>query len=513
MSSHNEQVQPTRFDPAPPPEPVTEASTAAQATGAAPSWVVPALLGLLLAAAVVVFWLPGKVSAPQTTETAAEETAAEETAALGSGTTGKPTPATEEASPWSDAQLAKLRKDAQDVLGELLDIQFRLEERSVNVWAAEPFGAATATAERGDTQYKERKFVEAKGSYEDALAQLLALEAGIANAFDEQLELARLAIEGGDAGAATTALDLAALIEPGEPRLAPMQARLASLPALLEQLATAAASEANGDLAGAEQTLKAATELDPAHQRAASELARVSAAYNAQQFNDAMSDGYAALDESRFDTARSAFRRADTLQPGSSEAASAIQEVAAAETAAKLGRLQRQGSSYEGEEQWQEAVKAYTTALAIDGNILFAREGLARSEPRARLHKQFQAAIDEPSRLSDTAVAQTTEKLLRQARNLTPKGPVLSRQLDQLDTLLKLANTPIDVTLRSDLETEVIVYKVARLGRFEQHQLQLRPGSYTAVGTRTGYRDVRRNFEISHQNPIGPVTIACTEKI
>jgi hypothetical protein len=102
---------------------------------------------------------------------------------------------------------------------------------------------------------------------------------------------------------------------------------------------------------------------------------------------------------------------------------------------------------------------------------------------------------------------------LRQARNLTPKGPVLSRQLDQLDTLLKLANTPIDVTLRSDLETEVIVYKVARLGRFEQHQLQLRPGKYTAVGTRTGYRDVRRNFEISHQNPIGPVTIICTEKI
>jgi len=97
MSSHNEQVQPTRFDPAPPPEPVTEASTAAQATGTAPSWVVPALLGLLLAAAVVVFWLPGKVSAPQTqttdpatVETASVETASVDTAAVDSGTTGKP---------------------------------------------------------------------------------------------------------------------------------------------------------------------------------------------------------------------------------------------------------------------------------------------------------------------------------------------------------------------------------------------------------------------------------------
>ena len=102
---------------------------------------------------------------------------------------------------------------------------------------------------------------------------------------------------------------------------------------------------------------------------------------------------------------------------------------------------------------------------------------------------------------------------MQQARKLSPKGPVLSQQLSQLDTLLKLANTPIDVTLRSDLETEVIVYKVTRLGRFDQRQLELRPGSYTAVGTRSGYRDVRRNFEISHQNPIGPVTIVCTEKI
>jgi hypothetical protein len=219
--------------------------------------VVPALLGLLLAAAVVVFWLPGKVSAPQSADPAASVTAAKETTAADNGAgKGKATEATEEASPWSDAQLAKLRKDAQDVLGELLDVQFRLEERSVSVWAEQAFGSATATAERGDSEYKERKFIDAKASYEDALAQLLALEAGIPNAFDEQLEVARLAIESGDADAATTALELAALIEPGEPRLAPMQARLASLPALLEQLTSAAASEAEGDLAGAEQTLK-----------------------------------------------------------------------------------------------------------------------------------------------------------------------------------------------------------------------------------------------------------------
>ena len=63
------------------------------------------------------------------------------------------------------------------------------------------------------------------------------------------------------------------------------------------------------------------------------------------------------------------------------------------------------------------------------------------------------------------------------------------------------------------METEVIVYKVARLGRFTQHELTLRPGTYTAVGSRNGYRDVRQSFTVQHDSKPAPLTIACTEPI
>jgi hypothetical protein len=63
------------------------------------------------------------------------------------------------------------------------------------------------------------------------------------------------------------------------------------------------------------------------------------------------------------------------------------------------------------------------------------------------------------------------------------------------------------------METEVIVYKVKRLGRFQQQELVLRPGTYTAVGTRNGYRDVRQTFTIKHDGAPPAVTIACTEPI
>ena len=92
-------------------------------------------------------------------------------------------------------------------------------------------------------------------------------------------------------------------------------------------------------------------------------------------------------------------------------------------------------------------------------------------------------------------------------------GPVLAEQIATLEQLLTKANQPITVLLRSDAETEVIVYKVARLGRFEQKSLNLRPGTYTALGTRNGYRDVRRSFTLSHEGSPPEVVITCTEQI
>jgi hypothetical protein len=39
------------------------------------------------------------------------------------------------------------------------------------------------------------------------------------------------------------------------------------------------------------------------------------------------------------------------------------------------------------------------------------------------------------------------------------------------------------------------------------------PGQYTAVGTRPGYRDVRRQFDVHPGRATPPVVIACEDKI
>jgi tetratricopeptide (TPR) repeat protein len=507
MSSEHEPLKPIPFEVAPSPARESPARPAIP-------WVLPAL-GLLLALAlVVIFWLPDRVNAPQPGPPGpASENRPATAGEVQTPGTGAAAPRGSDASPWSEAQLAKLRKEAQDVLAELLDVQFALEERGVAQWAPEPFAAATAAASAGDELYRQREYVEARKRYEEALDGLQRLRESVPGVLAEQLATAREAVERLDREAAVAALALATLLEPESAELAAVQRRVDNLEQLVPLLQQASAAEQRGDLAMAEQRLQEASALDPAHQGTAAELSRVAAAHLEQRFNDAMSEGYSALDKARFDEARQAFRRAGSLRGGSGEVSAALQEVETAATAHRLASLKRRGAALEDQEQWQQAVDAYEQAEKLDATVLFAREGLQRSRSRARLDQQFRKAIEQPGRLSDVAVAEATEQLLRQAENITPRGPVLAAQIDRLRTLLQQANTEVTVTLRSDEQTEVTVYKVARLGRFQEKLLTLRPGTYTAVGTRIGYRDVRRNFTVSHDAPQAPVLIACTEPI
>jgi len=504
MSSHNEQVQPAAFDVARPADESPQKPAPAQK-----SWVLPALVALAVVAALVIFWLPRQIG-PSSVDTSTAGESAVEAPVTSAPALKKQV---EEASPWSDAQLAKLRKAAQDELVQLLEIQELLEQTAVNLWASEDFEQAKALAAEGDRLYRERNFVEAQTGYQQGRLAMQAILERTDDILDRQLEQGRQAIEAGDSAVAKQALSVAEAIEPGSSELAVLNGRLATLEPLLALLSGAEEAEESGDLAGAETLLKEATSLDPAHQRAAAELARVAEAHIAMRFNDAMSDGYLALDERSYSTARAAFKKAASLVPGSSEAASALEEVQVAETADRLGALQVRGRKAEDNEQWQAAVEAYQQALKMDANILFAQEGLQRSAGRSELDEYFSRAIGDPGRLSDIAIAEAVQTRLDRAMAINPRGPLLTQQINKLQTTLKLAGTPLAITLLSDGETEVIVYKVARLGQFQQRQLTLRPGKYTAVGTRNGFRDVRVTFDLSHNGSPPSVLISCTEQI
>ena len=79
--------------------------------------------------------------------------------------------------------------------------------------------------------------------------------------------------------------------------------------------------------------------------------------------------------------------------------------------------------------------------------------------------------------------------------------------------MVRKADETSAVRLRSDRGTGGTWRQVLRLRRFQQQEITRRPGTYTAVGTSDGYRDVRRTFTVSHDSAPPAVVVACTEQI
>ena len=79
--------------------------------------------------------------------------------------------------------------------------------------------------------------------------------------------------------------------------------------------------------------------------------------------------------------------------------------------------------------------------------------------------------------------------------------------------MVTLARTPVKISVESDDQTEVAVYKVGKLGRFTLKELNLRPGTYTFLGTRNGYKDILRKIEVKAGEKEMRVTMICREKI
>jgi len=181
--------------------------------------------------------------------------------------------------------------------------------------------------------------------------------------------------------------------------------------------------------------------------------------------------------------------------------------------AAALARHRDAARALEEKEEWAAALAEYEAALGIDPHVTFALEGRAKATSRAALSDGLDSHARNPARLSTEGVAREAEALLERARGVEPAGPRLRAQVAAVEKALGGARTPVAVVIESDGLTEVALSRVGRLGTLTRRSVDLRPGEYTATGSRRGYRDVRRRFTVSPGAPAAPIVVRCEEAL
>lgn len=438
-------------------------------------------------------------------------------AAANAPPTPAPAPAQVPATParpaWDDPDLLAARAAAQTARTQYQDRSAQLQSHGVSRWGASALAQAAERAAAGESAFAARDFQAARNAYEAAAAGTAALLAEVPKRVAAALDSGQRALEAGDKAAALDAFQLAQAIDPDSAAASRGLERVASLDSVRAHIDSARRLEQAGDLAGARSAWKQALALDPDMRSAQEALARIDADARETTFRRVLGEALAALDHGQYELADKRLAQARTLRPGDPGVQQASARLAEARRAQALAGLQRQAAAQVAAEDWRGAVDSYRKALQIDPSIAFAADGLASAEPRAALAQRLQDLVDRPERLASPGVAAEAERTLADARAVRSPGPRLNAQQLALERALAAAATPVSVQLRSDGKTEVTVYRIGTLGRFQTHALELKAGRYVAVGTRVGYRDVRQEFEVAAGAQNLTVDVRCEEPL
>jgi tetratricopeptide (TPR) repeat protein len=388
-----------------------------------------------------------------------------------------------------------------------------LESRGAGVWGGPEFATAKTRAAEAVGANDAGSPELAQKRLNEALRLLSVVESRASQSLNEQLATGDRALAAGQPEVAKQAFESAKRIDPNNKRADDGLQRVRNLDGLLPLLADGENAEAAKDYARAVQDYSQALSLDPNNAKAKAGLDRAHAAFGEDTYAKSVGTGFAALGAGRLDDARIAFEQARSLRPNGPEAATGLARVGAALRARGFASTRQQGAGLEAEERWGEAAAVYDAALKVDPSLVFAQQGKSRALARAELNDSLQALIDRPERLASPAVRAEADTLIKRAAVQDPSGPVLRSQIARLQILLPGFDTPVRLEMLSDNATQVQIQRVGTFGTFNKREIELKPGKYTVVGTRPGFRDVRRDVTIAPGGDVQTISVSCVEPI
>jgi tetratricopeptide (TPR) repeat protein len=409
--------------------------------------------------------------------------------------------------------LAEAKRAFEELRPTVSERLAALDKRAAGDWGGETFARGKQSLVDADAAFGRRDYVAALAALRAADGDLAATGRAAASHLAAALAAGRAALDAGDAATARRQFERVLAIEPGNAVARRGIERAGTLGEVRRLLAGAALLEEQGQTAAAAAAYREVLQLDRDTPAARTALARLEAQVAGGAFAAAMSQGLASLARRDFEAARAAFERAGRLRPGAPEVADGLAQVERGLAGRSITTHLVAAQEAERAERWSQALAEYRKALDVDRNLLAAREGIERAEPRAMLDAELAAVIDRPDRLFASEVRAAVRAMLHRARAVPAPGPVLARQVETVAGLLAAAETPLRVALASDNLTEVTIYRVGRLGSFERKDVELLPGRYTVVGQRAGYRDVRRDVILVPGHEAPTVVIRCEEPI
>lgn len=414
--------------------------------------------------------------------------------------------------PFQASERERARTRAQARLGDFVELQMMLEdEMSVEIWGMSEYGEILERANEADQRFLEGKFEQALTEYDSATASLEALIEIGSGLYEQAVVDGSAALDIRDQTAALESFQRALAIRPEDPDASAGMERAEKIPQVLELFRQSERAELRGDMQQARAHLTSIKSIDPLTPGVDARLAKFNAVLSEARYQETLSAGFAALEQGRFTEAQATFDKVLSSRPDDPVALAGKQQTQQNQTLARIDRIKERAAEQESLGNWDEALSDYVEALEIDKSLLFAREGRTRLRDLIRTIDAMDRYLDDPPILSSDDEFNQAQTVLAQAMALIGQTNSLDSKTQAFSELLTTAARPIPIVLVSDSETDVMIHKIGQLGVFDRHEIELRPGRYTVVGSADGCVDVRKTIIVAPA--MAPVTIQCEKRI
>ncbi|MEO8465401.1 MAG: hypothetical protein ABI640_08660 [Gammaproteobacteria bacterium] len=415
--------------------------------------------------------------------------------------------------PLSPEEAERLRAEGETLLAGLLTQQQRLSAQNVESWGGDSWHRYESSQRMGEDAFLAKDFRAAVTNYKDASALGDELLARAVQTVDGALAAAAAAFAAGNVDLALRQYDIVLAIDPEHAAAKAGRARAERLPEVLAVAGRADDQRAHGELKLAIASYREALAVDSGWEPARTAITEITKTLKDNEFEQHMSAGASALAVEKFGDAEQEFRAALAVRPGARESQEGLTQAEEGDKLGKIALSEARAAAFEKRELWDQAVALYRQVLKTDSTLVFAQSGLGRATARAGLDAKLANLIENPTLLFGDQALAAARELLGVAGEIDDRGPRIEGQIKDLNVLVALATQPIRIRLESDLLTDVTLYRVGALGAFSRKDVELRPGTYTAIGSRDGYRDVRRTFTIVPGREPASISVVCKEPI
>jgi len=245
--------------------------------------------------------------------------------------------------------------------------------------------------------------------------------------------------------------------------------------------------------------------------------------YLIKKFNQLLTDALLAIDNNKLVLANKKILLAKKIKPDDPVIKEISERIKILIREDKINKNITKAYQREKNEQWELALIKYNNILQIDSSIHPVILKKQRVLKYLSINQSLDKIIAKPARLQNKEILKQSKELFDEIKLIIKekklqlysieKTPKLRDKILTTEKIISEASTPVSVTILSDGLTDIRVYKIAHFGRINKKIINLRPGQYVIVGSRSGYRDQRKTINIKVNDQPVIIRIECREAI